>query len=255
MASAAIAAATKINPWIMAASIFGNAFGGGISAFQNSRNAQQQALANEPQKAMLLDQYSQLAGAPDLSRLIEGQSRSLTQALAGSRADSFNRGTSAVNSAGVSSGGLASAQGNSIAAQAAAQLAQVRLDEDFRRRGLQAEIASSPVLGMPNADQFNPLADGFLGALTGGIGGGLSNLADQRQAGVLDSQTAQLLALLQGSGGNNIASPPTAAPAISVVPNAGVSYNPPVLGNRESSVTPDYVNYLTRSNLSPSFTY
>lgn len=263
IASSGLGAAAKINPWMLAASIVGGGLSGGISAFQNSAAAQREALALQPMKARLLDEYSNLLKPADLTRLIEGSSRNLSRSLAGSRADSFARGTSGVNSAGVFSSGLQQSNENNIAAQVAAQLAQVRLDEEFRRTQLRNQIASNPVLGAPDPSSINPIADGFLGGLTGAIGSGLSNFSNQSQAGQVDAQTQALLALIQGRQqpqGASVVAPQTESFGVQAQPLAVNSQQPsygmlpPILGAQQQAVTPEYVNYLGNSNLTPFFT-
>lgn len=166
-----------------------SAFNAGNVARQNKTRAQKAAEL----RARLDATISRLEN-PDYSLVNSAASRSYTRAADAMSANAAQRGTSR--------GGSARGQGNNIMAQALANLAQFKLQDQASRQAQIASILGNEAYTVPDPSSINP----GLEALLGLFGGGAANAG-----------TALMTILgnpeLSGLSGNQQATPQTQAPA------------------------------------------
>lgn len=222
----------QANPILTIAGLISGGAAGAIDAFQKSNAAYQRALANDPTKARLLDLLTKTQQAPDWSRLIEGYSRNLGSALDAFSGGGYNAGQIVTGSQGTRASGIQKAGENSIAAQTAANLIQIQMQDEARRQQLQADIIQSPVFGIPDSSRINPGADAFLGLWAGGLGGLQSSLGSQFEAFTTNQQSDALDLLMQDR--QQLVAPPIQSS------NYGVGYR-----------NPDFLSYSTDTFLIP----
>jgi hypothetical protein len=183
-----------------------SAFNAGNVARQNKTRAQKAA-----EIRARLDETIGRLNNPDYSLVNSAASRSYTRAADAASANAAQRG--------VSGGGSARGQSNNIMAQALANLAQFKLQDQASRQAQIAGILGNEAYTVPNPESINP----GLEALMGLLGGGAANAG-----------TALMTILgnpeLGGLTGNQNA--PAPAPASNPGQGSfGVQYQMPTAGN------------------------
>lgn len=246
--------AFSFNPLLTLVSLFSGATAGGLDAFQKSRAAYQQAVANEPVKAQLLDLLTRTRQTPNYSRLIESMSRYQGRALDAASAQGYSTGRITNSSQGVRESGIQRANNNSIAAQTQAAIIERQMQDEAQRRQLEAQILSSPQFGIPDAKSINPGNDAFLGFFAGGLGGIQSSIAQQFNA-YNTQQQAQ--ALLAGAGlgldrkvqpsytPQTPQAPPLPVPSL-VAPSTFSEYTPQLI-QQNRLPSPEYLSYINNT--------
>lgn len=230
--------AFEVNPILTLVSLLSSSVGGGLAAYQQSREAYQQALANEPLKAQLFDLLSRTRQPQDYSGLVESMSRAQSGAYARNTAQGYSRGDVVQGSFGTRESGINRANANSIAAQTNAAIIAKQMEDERARKQLELQILSNPAFGSPDPKSINPSSDAFLGFFAGGLGGVQSSIADQYRAYSQDQSTANVLGLLAGQNGNQEMVTPTFS---NRNPSGfGVGYQP-------NLPSPNYLDYITNS--------
>jgi hypothetical protein len=136
--------------------------GGGVNAWGQSRQQKQQAEAQVPIRSRLTQSIERLRN-PDYGQIDRAASRDYTQAVNAADAAAAQSGT-------LGSGAQQAVQGD-IMAQALAQLAQFKLQDQLQREEAIAQIMQDPSFDAVDPNQVDVGLMTLLGALTGAAGG------------------------------------------------------------------------------------